>query len=328
MRLLLLTLPLVLACKGGKDGDTDPSDDTDKTPDTGGPTDDETWEDLSFQTLDLLLPATVYRARTARLFTDAASFQTFTTLTPPPELAAGTHHVLVRVGNPGAYPGSVPAFTKVEKSESGRLSADLTWQIPDDDCVNFVVTVPQAAFALIPPQPGARPKFGVGWEDNNSYDCTDGKTVGQSCSVREYCGPDLFCQGITRAGTGTCQPTALKNSWYLPATTLEDNAVTTVPVEVSGLGSNDTDVLLLVRLNHPRAADLRITVESPSGREVTVVDGVALPRTGQVSSALRGFSGQETVNGTWKVRFYDQQAGQRGSLDEGSILEIGSTAGP
>jgi hypothetical protein len=318
-----LTLALLIACKGDdKGGDpVDPADDTDA--DTAAPEPEEVWEEVAFEPLDLLLPPTVWRAQGARVFNDVATFEAFTTLPAPPELAAGTHQVLVRVGKPSAYPGSFAAFTKVEKSESGQLSTDMDWLVPGDECVNFVVTVAPAAFALVEPV-GERPRFKVGWEYSSDYACSDGAPADAVCTVKDPCGPDLFCQGITRGPEGVCKAASLKASYILPATTLEDDGVTELPVEVSGLGATDSDVLFSVRVNHPRATDLRITIESPAGHEVTVVDNVDLPRDGEVSSAISGFSGAEPANGTWTVRFYDEVAGEQGSLDEGSVLEIGS----
>ncbi|HMV69878.1 MAG TPA: proprotein convertase P-domain-containing protein [Myxococcota bacterium] len=316
-------LLVLIACKGGDKGadDTDTPVDTDA--DTAGPEPEEVWEEVDFEPLELALPPTVWRAQGARVFTDAASFEAFTTLPAPPELAAGTRQVLVRVGKPSAYPGSFAAFTKVEKSESGKLSTDMDWLVPGPDCVNFVVTVPPAAFALIEPV-GERSRFAVGWEYSHDYPCSDGAAEGAACTVRDPCGPNLFCQGITRAAQGVCRASNLKAAYQLPATTLEDDGVTELPVVVSGLAERDTDVLLSVRIDHPRSTDLRLTVESPSGHELTVVEGVPLPRDGEVSSALAGFQGDEQVNGTWIVRLYDTVAGERGSLDEGSVLEIAS----
>ena len=76
---------------------------------------------------------------------------------------------------------------------------------------------------------------------------------------------------------------------------------------------------------HPRPSDLRITLTNPSDNEVLVFDG-ATSGTNEIylsGQALMGFSGDESVNGVWRLRVVDSVSGQAGTIEDFG-LEIGS----
>jgi subtilisin-like proprotein convertase family protein len=96
----------------------------------------------------------------------------------------------------------------------------------------------------------------------------------------------------------------------------------TVPVQVFGLASVDTDVVIHLAIDHPRRSDLRVTLTNPATAEVVVFDG--LGQSGQdlalSDHVVYGFSGDEMVNGVWYLSVAD-----RAPLQAGTITHLGLT---
>jgi hypothetical protein len=133
--------------------------------------------------------------------------------------------------------------------------------------------------------------------DGDLYGCTffasrGDAQVGDSCGADDDCAGGLICAGATR-GAGLCQPASMRGTFADPAhAAIPDGGALARTVAVSGLATVDTDVEVRLELDHPRPADLRITLTNPAGTEV-VVNG---------DGPVRGFSGDESVNGAWTLR--------------------------
>ncbi len=147
---------------------------------------------------------------------------------------------------------------------------------------------------------------------------------GQACSAAQPCpGTQLVCAGLTRGDAGLCLPAWLRRSF-------DDVGPFAIPdapaagltrhLTAYGLATVDMDVELRATIAHPRARDLRVTLENPAGTEVVVFDGLAADPSVdadpylELDGAVLGFSGDESVNGTWTLRLVDRQGGQVGTL--------------
>jgi hypothetical protein len=89
---------------------------------------------------------------------------------------------------------------------------------------------------------------------------------------------------------------------------------------VSGLASADTDVWLTGTLIGEPGGRLRITLENPSENEVLIFEGDFEGWHDLAGPVVRGFSGDESVNGTWILRV----VGAEGATLEGWRLTVGS----
>ncbi len=100
------------------------------------------------------------------------------------------------------------------------------------------------------------------------------------------------------------------------STALADNATTARTVNVRGLATVDTDVTIKLAIDHPKPAQLRITLANPGGTEAVVFQGNATT-TGTslvLNQPVIGFSGDESVNGQWTLRVTDMATGSVGTL--------------
>lgn len=146
------------------------------------------------------------------------------------------------------------------------------------------------------------------------------------CSADAPCpvGSGLQCAGAPTSGAGICRPAWLTSAFDTNAEqSIPDGSTTGTDVTLVayGLATVDVDVKLDLWIDHPRVADLRISLINPSGTEIVIADR---DRTGPEVSlddfVVRGFSGDESVNGVWRLRVVD---GVRGSA--GQIRRFGLT---
>ncbi|HRE88487.1 MAG TPA: proprotein convertase P-domain-containing protein [Myxococcota bacterium] len=134
-------------------------------------------------------------------------------------------------------------------------------------------------------------------------------------------GSGLLCAGAALSGEGLCLPAWMRGRFDSePAVAIPDNKANGVEAQLLayGLATVDMDVKIDLHVSHPRPADLRITLTNPSGNEVSVFDG-ATDGAGRSEvylrgHALRGFSGDESVNGVWRLKAVDSKSGQTGTL--------------
>jgi hypothetical protein len=144
--------------------------------------------------------------------------------------------------------------------------------------------------------------------------------LGASCATDGECGTALVCAGASDGGEGLCNPAWMRGRYATrPDATIPDGAVDGVEVHVPvyGLATVSTDARIDLYLTHPRIAELRVILVNPAGTEVTVFggerDGSELYLRGV---ALRGFPGDESVNGVWTLRVIDTRRGNVGTVHE------------
>ncbi|MEO8707014.1 MAG: proprotein convertase P-domain-containing protein [Kofleriaceae bacterium] len=149
---------------------------------------------------------------------------------------------------------------------------------------------------------------------------------GSACTATAACPVDsgLSCAGLSRGPSGLCLPAWQRRSFVSePQLAIPDNNAAGVAafVYVYGLATVDMDVWLRLHVTHPRTADLVITLESPAGAVVPVpfTAGVDL----DLDLAVRGFSGDESVNGGWKLRVVDKTRLKTGTIDRVELV-VGS----
>jgi hypothetical protein len=153
-------------------------------------------------------------------------------------------------------------------------------------------------------------------EERGTCIATQLDTTGGTCTATAECSSGLVCAGESR-GEGICNPAWQRRSFATdPALPIPDNqpAGTTAQLYAYGLATVDTDVWLHLQLTHPRTADLRITLTNPAGASVTVFDstpGVNI----DLAMPVIGFSGDESVNGTWSVHVVDKASTRTGTID-------------
>ncbi len=140
---------------------------------------------------------------------------------------------------------------------------------------------------------------------------------GNECTSDAACGnPQLVCAGVTH-GYGLCRPSWMRGTFAeATASPVPDGGTLLRSLAVRGLATVDTDVVLSLTVDHPRASQLRITLTNPAGAEALVHDGTAADdgRALVIDRAVIGYSGDEMVNGGWTLRVTDRTTGQTGTL--------------
>ncbi len=134
-------------------------------------------------------------------------------------------------------------------------------------------------------------------------------------------GSGLVCAGASISGQGICLPAWMRSRFASePAALIPDNKSAGVSAQLLafGLATVDMDVKIDLHIAHPRPADVRVMLTNPAGNEVLVFDGAtgSAPH-GEIylkGQALRGFSDDESVNGTWSLKVVDSRSGQVGTL--------------
>jgi hypothetical protein len=149
---------------------------------------------------------------------------------------------------------------------------------------------------------------------------------GAPCASDIACGAEsgLLCAGLSRGTSGLCLPAWQRRSFVSePQLAIPDNKVigASAMLFAYGLATVDMDVWLKLQISHPRAADLRITLENPAGTVATI----AVPAGNGVDLdvPVLGFSGDESVNGAWTLKVVDKASGQVGTIDRVELV-IGS----
>jgi subtilisin-like proprotein convertase family protein len=144
------------------------------------------------------------------------------------------------------------------------------------------------------------------------------------CSSDAACGNNnLICSGISRfANDGLCQPAWMRATFdNLKSQGIPDNSTLTSKLAVRGLATVDTDVVISATISHPAASQLRVTLQNPAGTQVEVYQGQASDngRPLVINKKAVGFSGDETVNGEWRLRVTDQRSREIGTLTNWSL---------
>jgi hypothetical protein len=151
----------------------------------------------------------------------------------------------------------------------------------------------------------------------------------ETCTAARPCAAGLFCSMLTRGPEGICRPSWMRGTFDGGAVNarIPDGAAAgqIFPVTVFGLATVDTDVELTFAIAHARPADVRVVLVNPAGTEQVVVDGARDMLTGTRIEGTRsvGYSGDESVNGTWQLRVIDTRRGTVGTLERWSLV-VGS----
>jgi hypothetical protein len=216
-----------------------------------------------------------------------------------------------------AHPGRTPIGTRhslvgVDIDGACSLSVSYATASLGDNCENFTTyTRPAPLLARTPigfdppTEPTLIPAPGL------PFDCArQGVGEFESCTEDTWCAPGLICAGITRASPGMCMDATLRGVFESLDLDLEftkgDPLMTTI--EATGLATVDMDVIINLVVDHPDPSALTITLTNPSANEVMVwdqepspFDAIWYPEPGtlRLSRVPVGFSGDESVNGTW-----------------------------
>lgn len=138
----------------------------------------------------------------------------------------------------------------------------------------------------------------------------------RECSAEAPCpnGSGLVCAG------GYCRDAWMRGHFESnPALAIPDNspAGAEASLLVYGLATVETEVLLDLSISHPRIKDLRVTLVHASGTEAPVFSGeYDGPQLYLRNHPVMGFSGDEYVNGVWKLKVVDTRSGRTGSIGE------------
>jgi subtilisin-like proprotein convertase family protein len=148
------------------------------------------------------------------------------------------------------------------------------------------------------------------------------ESEGTECRLESGCPPGsgLVCAGAPSRGEGLCLPAWMKGRFLTTgAVAIPDGATggAEIPLGVYGLSTVDMDVLVDLDIVHPRPADLLVTLTNPATAEVVVLDGAAPSAPGELivrDLVVRGFSGDEQVNGLWRLKVVDRRRGEAGTV--------------
>ena len=173
---------------------------------------------------------------------------------------------------------------------------------------------------------GTSPASGLG----RCTDLTAYSDERDECSATAPCdlAQGLACSGLTRGDVGLCEQAwmfgsfgELESGTPVPDADPEGGVRT---IDVHGLATVDTDVELRLWVSHDQPTQLVATLTNPAGNEVVVFDG---PTAGagelSIDGPVSGFSGDESVNGTWTLRVVDGVAGDTGTIERWT-LRLGS----
>ena len=145
---------------------------------------------------------------------------------------------------------------------------------------------------------------------------TEAEALGSPCQSAADCGEaqGLVCAGESVRG-GACVPAWMRRSFFEePSVAIRDGGTLELPLDVYGLATVATDVLLDLWISHSAPQELRVTLTNPLGTEVVVFDGAQQRELYLDDEVLRGFSGDEDANGTWTLRVSDAAGGEAGHV--------------
>lgn len=190
--------------------------------------------------------------------------------------------------------------------DSGVLLVDGTAGEPAPDCETYQFTWPADTLLAIDALDVA-----VSATDDLTVplpsSCAMGAGEVEDCDLDAPCATGLLCAGLIRSTvlandrSGLCLPSDYAGVFTggalgIPA----DGSTAEASVLVSGLTSVDMDVVIWVELDHPAPEQLVIELRNPSDNQVPVASLQASPlHPGGVGIVPTGFSGDESVNGTW-----------------------------
>ncbi|MDP6946868.1 MAG: proprotein convertase P-domain-containing protein, partial [Myxococcota bacterium] len=129
---------------------------------------------------------------------------------------------------------------------------------------------------------------------------------GDSCDLEDPCGPGLACLGEYAWGSGGWCVEGWFAKTFVSHETVGIPDLADVPATTSvvacGLASVPVDVYVTVDIDHPRPADLVVTLHDPNGETRVISDMEDVIEQMMVV----GFPGDDSVNGVWSLEVSDQ----------------------
>lgn len=144
--------------------------------------------------------------------------------------------------------------------------------------------------------------------------------VGEDCELNSECADGLMCAGAIVWGTGVfCTDTWGVFSWEGPQSIPEGSELL-MTVDVQGLASVPVDVVLTLRIDHDRPADLELSIDNFNGYGETLwTGGDADP---ELEMVVYAFPSDDMVHGEYNVRLTDTIAGVEGEVLGWDLLVV------
>lgn len=146
---------------------------------------------------------------------------------------------------------------------------------------------------------------------------------GAHCDQRTSCASGTLCAGTTLWGEGNCVPQWMAERFEVDGPIDLSQPRVTSSVVVNGLASVPVDITVTVRMSHPRADELRVTLTDPNGDSALLWERSAeLNAPLARSFATNGISRDDEVNGLWTLTIEDLESGDASGSIEGWSLFI------
>ena len=156
-----------------------------------------------------------------------------------------------------------------------------------------------------------------------------GPVEGDACESDGDCAPvgpppyDLVCGGLSFGGEGTCVPSWMRGHFEGQApVNIPDNTPNgvAIDVEVEGLATVPTDIILHLVIRHSWRGDLRVTLTDPGGQTVVIHNREGGSADDLIfDGPVSGFSMDDMVNGDWTLTVSDNAAYDVGTIESWSL---------
>ncbi len=268
--------------------------------------------DVPFSVLDPYgIPLTVRVAPGWVAITSAAQWDMLTGQPVPAGVSFPEQWLLFGSRGPQPFPGHALEASALTW-DAGMVLVEGLAVGPDPDCETFQFTWPADTLLAI----DALEVEIDGFDDQTipmGSSCAMGASEAMRCDLDTPCATGLLCAGLIRT-------TVLSNSpWGLCGSTSyggvfpggglpipANGSIAEASMMVNGLTSVDTDVVIWVEVDHPAPEELVIELRNPDTNQVPVAMLQTSPlHPGGVGIVPNGFSGDESVNGTWTLVIHD-----------------------
>lgn len=271
--------------------------------------------DIPFVALDpLLAPAAALVVPGWSLITSEEAWIEMMGAPVPDAIDLESAWLVVGSLGPQAYPGHSIEVAKLTWDD-GLITVDGDAIAPGPSCETYAFTWPTAALLEIDPLEVDVDGF-LEKLVPDQLDCADGAGEYGDCNLFFPCASGLLCAGIIRSTVlqgkpfGLCLPEDQAGVFSAAGAPIPDGGPTLeLEMDVAGLTSVDMDVVIWIEHEHPAPEDLLIELLNPSGNLVPVWDHKVGPmHPGGLGIVPTGFSGDESVNGTWTLFITDTEA--------------------
>lgn len=155
-------------------------------------------------------------------------------------------------------------------------------------------------------------------------ECGAGAAEGEACRQDDGCGANLVCSGTSTGGEGFCVAASMRGTFAGSSNvSIPDNDTDGVAdtIQVAGLGSVPTDIIIDLRIRHTWRGDLRVTLTDPGGQTVVLHDREGGSAQDLVLDrfVVTGFSMDDSVNGGWRLNVQDLANRDLGVIERWSL---------